>query len=289
IDSLHADVVSMVVMRPSQAVPDMRVDDYIKPYEGNWLRKIVLSDLRPYRHIMTASFVVNILALAGILFSRQVYDRVVPAQSYPTLYVLFGGVLIALFFAFLMRHARMRIIDVMGKRADIRMSDLVFGHALRTKNSARPKATGTFIAQLRELEHVREVLTSTTISALADMPFFLLFCWIFWYLAGPLVWVPFAALILLIVPSLLAQRKLRRLAQSNMREASLRHALLMEAVQGSEDIKTLQAEQRFQNQWNEYNASCAEGGLRLRSVLNTLNAWVQTVQGSAFAVVVFFG
>src|SRR5690606_40654311 len=106
IDSLHADVVSMVVMRPSQAVPDMRVDDYIKPYEGNWLRKIVLSDLRPYRHIMTASFVVNILALAGILFSRQVYDRVVPAQSYPTLYVLFGGVLIALFFAFLMRHAR---------------------------------------------------------------------------------------------------------------------------------------------------------------------------------------
>lgn len=289
IESLQADVVSMVVMRPAQAVPDMRVDDYIKPYERNWLRKIVLSDLRPYRHIMTASFVVNILALAGILFSRQVYDRVVPAQSYPTLYVLFGGVLIALFFAFLLRHARMRIIDVMGKRADIRMSDLMFGHALRTKNSARPKATGTFIAQLRELEHVREVMTSTTIAALADMPFFFFFCWIFWYLAGPLVWIPVAAFVFLVVPSLFAQRKLRELAQASMRENSLRNALLVEAVQGNEDIKVLQAEQRFQNQWNHYNAVSAEVSLKLRSVLNTLNAWVQTVQSSAFAVVVFFG
>lgn len=289
IDVLKADVVSMLVMRPAQSVPDMRVDDYIKPYEKNWLRKILLGDLRPYRHIMIASFAINVLALAGILFSRQVYDRVVPAQSYPTLYVLFGGVLIALIFAFFMRRARMRITDVLGKRADIRMSDVVFGHALRTKNSARPKATGTFIAQLRELEHVREVMTSTTISALADMPFFFFFCWIFWYLAGPLVWIPFAALVLLVVPSLFAQRKLRELAQASMRENSLRNALLVEAVQGNEDIKVLQAEQRFQNQWNHYNAVSAEVGLKLRSVLNTLNAWVQTVQGGAFAVVVFFG
>ena len=289
LDVLKNEVDSMVVMRPTQSAPDVRVDDYIKPYQHNWLWKIIAGDLKPYTHIMIASFVVNLLALAGIIFSRQVYDRVIPAQSYPTLYVLFGGVLLALLFAFIMRWARTHITDVLGKRADIRMSDLVFGHALRVKGSAKPKATGTFIAQLRELEHVREVLTSTTISALADMPFFFLFCWIFWYFAGPLVWIPVAAFILLLVPSLLSQRKLRRLAQTNMREASLRHALLMEAVQGSEDIKTLQAEQRFQNQWNEYNASCAEGGLQLRSVLNTLNGWVQTVQGSAFAVVVFFG
>ncbi len=287
--ALKDELASLIVMRPTQSAPDSRVDDYIKPYAPNWLWKIILGDLRPYRHIMVASFVVNLLALAGIVFSRQVYDRVVPAQSYPTLYVLFGGVMVALFFAFMMRLARMHITDALGKRADIRMSDVVFGHALRVKSLARPKATGTFIAQLRELEQVREVMTSTTIAALADMPFFFLFCWIFWYFSGSLVWIPFAALVLLVVPSLLAQRKLRALAQANMRENSLRHALLLEAVQGNEDIKTLQAEQRFQNQWNQYNAVCAEGGLRLRSVLNTLNAWVQTVQGGAFAVVVFFG
>src|SRR5690606_6772197 len=58
---------------------------------------------------------------------------------------------------------------------------------------------------------------------------------------------------------------------------------------GIEDIKLLQAEPRFQNQWNHYNASEAESGLRLRRLIHDLNNWSQTVQGGAFAVVVFFG
>ncbi len=33
-------------------------------------------------------FLINVLSLAGIVFSMRVYDRVIPAQSYPTLYVL---------------------------------------------------------------------------------------------------------------------------------------------------------------------------------------------------------
>src|SRR5690606_29291548 len=126
--------------------------------------------------------------------------------------------------------------------------------ALRVTNADRPKATGTFIAQLRELEHVREVMTSTTISALADMPFFFFFCVVFWYIAPSLAWIPLVALVLLVVPSVLAQRRLRELAQSSMRENSLRNALLVEAIQGNEDIKLLQAESRFQNHWNHYTA-----------------------------------
>ncbi len=39
-------------------------------------------------------------------FSMQVYDRVVPAQSYPTLWVLFAGVMMAILFEFCMRMVR---------------------------------------------------------------------------------------------------------------------------------------------------------------------------------------
>src|SRR5690606_10188820 len=138
-------------------------------------------------------------------------------------------------------------------------------------------------------EPVRDMLTSTTVTVMADLPFFLLFCFIFWYIAGTLVWVPLAAFVLLLVPSLLAQRTLRALAQESMRESSLRNAMLVEAVQGIEDIKLLQAEPGFQNQWNHYNAVNADSSLRMRTLLNRLNNWTQTVQGGAFAFVVFFG
>lgn len=78
-------------------------------------------------------------------------------------------------FEFTLRVSRVYLSDIIGKRADLRVSDRVFGHALRIKNKDRSKSTGSFISQIRELEGVRELVTSTTISAIADFPFFFLF------------------------------------------------------------------------------------------------------------------
>ncbi|MDI3202892.1 type I secretion system permease/ATPase [Pseudomonas shahriarae] len=278
-----------VILRPMSAVRDTRVDDYIKPYEKDWFKGIVLRDMRPYGYVMLASLVTSVLGLAGVLFSMQVYDRVIPAESMPTLYVLFGGVMLALVFDFIMRITRVRITDMLGKRADMRVSDLVFGHAIRLRNSARPKSTGSFISQLKELEQLRELITSSTATALADLPFFLLFLVIYWLIAGPLVAVPMVAVLFLVVPGVLSQKKLAVLANQSMRESSLRSAMLVETIQGLDDIKALQAEQRFEHQWNHYNATCGDASLRLRMLTNKLMAWTNNVQGSVFAVVVVFG
>jgi ATP-binding cassette subfamily C protein LapB len=286
---LVASARKALILRPVQMARDSRVDDYIKPYEKSWFRNIVLRDMRPYGHVMLASLAANVLGLAGVLFSMQVYDRVIPAESMPTLYVLFGGVMLALLFDFVLRVMRVRITDLLGKRADMRVSDLVFGHAIRLRNSARPKSTGSFISQLRELEQLRELITSSTASAVADLPFFLMFVVIYWFIAGPLVAVPLAAVLLLVIPGLLSQRKLARLANQSMRESSLRSAMLVETVQGLDDIKMLQAEQRFQQQWNHYNATAAEASLRSRTLTSGLVTWTQSVQGGVFAVVVVFG
>ncbi|PRY93413.1 ATP-binding cassette subfamily C protein LapB [Hasllibacter halocynthiae] len=277
------------VLRPAAAARDSRVEDYARPWRPDWLREIVLADLAPYRAVMAASLVTNLLAMAGILFSMQVYDRVVPSQSMPTLHVLFGGVAIAVLLGFSMKVARSRITDAAGRAADLRISDRVFGHALRVRNTARPRATGTFIAQIRELEHVREMMASTTVTAMADLPFFFLFCALFYHIAGGLVWIPIAAMALLIGPGLLAQNKLRRLAEASAREGALRGAMLVEAIQGLDDIKSLQAEARFQDQWNHYTEVTSGASIRLRDLVSRLSSWAQTVQGGVFVLVVYFG
>ncbi len=279
----------LFVLRPASETADRRIDSYIAPYRRNWLRRIVLADMRPYRAVMVAAFLTNLLALAGILFSMQVYDRVVPGQSYNTLYVLFAGVMMATFFGLVIRILRNRITDSVGKTADLRMSDQVFGHALRVRNMARPRATGVFISQVRELESVRDMLTSTTVAAIADVPFFLLFCVLFYYIAGNLVWIPVIAAVALILPGLFAQKQLRRLAEANMRESTLRSAMLVEAIQGLDDIKSLQAESRFQTHWNHYNEETATSSMALRDLVGRLTAWAQTVQGGVFTVVVCVG
>ena len=117
--------------------------------------------------------------------------------------MLAGGVLLAAIFEFSIRVARIYLSDIIGKRADLKISDRVFGHALRIKNKDRSKSTGTFISQIRELEGVRELVTSTTISAVADLPFFLLFLGIFWLIGGDLFWVMLAVVPLMILPGIL--------------------------------------------------------------------------------------
>ncbi|MDY0959010.1 type I secretion system permease/ATPase [Sphingomonas sp. CFBP8993] len=278
-----------VVPRPARSAADIRVDSYIRPFEDHWLRRLLLQDMKGYGHVATASVVTNLLGLAGVLFSMQVYDRVIPAQSMPTLYILFIGVILATGFDFVLRRLRVGITDILGKRADLRLSDVVFGHALRVRNRARPTSTGTFIAQLRDLDQVRDMLTSTTVAAVADLPFFLLFLVILGFIGGWLVLVPVVALVALLLPSLLAQRRLRGYATESMRETSLRNALLVEAVQGIEDIKTLQAEERFQRQWNHCNAVAGEAQLRLRGLTASLSTWAQSVQNAVYATVIFVG
>lgn len=286
---IKQQVKRVLILRPETSVADARVDEYIKPYQKNWFWSIILKDWRRYSDIMLASLVANVLALSAILFSMQVYDRVIPAQSIPTLWVLAGGVLIAIIFEFILRVARIHVSDIIGKRADLRVSDRVFGHALRIRNSARSKSTGTFISQIRELEGVRELVTSTTIGALADLPFFFLFLVIFWIIGGPLVFIILMALPLIIIPGLLIQKPLARLSNEGMRESSIRNALLVEAVQGIEDIKLLRAEPRFQNQWNHLNEVTADISKRQRFISGLLLTWTQELQTIMYALVVLVG
>ncbi|WP_104499061.1 type I secretion system permease/ATPase [Acinetobacter indicus] len=288
-DALAEHVRHVYILRPEKSVPDARVDEYVKPYEDNWFWSIVLRDWKRYIDVMFASLMANILALATILFSMNVYDRVIPAQSVPTLWVLAGGVLIAAIFEFSLRVARIYLSDIVGKRADLRISDRVYGHALRIKNSERSKSTGTFISQIRELEGVRELVTSTTISAIADLPFFLLFLGVFWVIGGNLFWVMLIVVPLMIIPGILAQKPLAKLANEGMREGAIRNAMLVESVQGIEDIKLLRAEARFQNQWNHMNEVSADIAMRQRKIVGVMTAWTQKIQGLTFAIVVLVG
>ncbi|HEX5381984.1 MAG TPA: ATP-binding cassette domain-containing protein, partial [Acinetobacter sp.] len=94
---------------------------------------------------------------------------------------------------------------------------------------------------------------------------------------------------LMIVPGILIQKPLAKLASEGMREGAIRNAILVEAVQGIEDIKLLRAESRFQNQWNHMNEAAADISMRQRKLVGVVGAWTQKVQGLTFAIVVLVG
>ncbi|KRW57859.1 type I secretion system permease/ATPase [Pseudomonas sp. TTU2014-080ASC] len=279
----------VAIARPEAAIRDARIDQYMKPYKEDWFWKILFADWRRFVEISVASLLVNILALAVVLFSMQVYDRVVPAKSESTLWVLFFGVMLAITFEFFLRVARGQISDALGKHADLRISDVVFGRMMKVRSEYGSKSAGGFIAQIRELEQLRELITSATIGSMADLPFVLLFIVILYFSGGPVVYVALAALPLFIVPTWLSQKTLARLSRESMRVAAIRNALLVEAVEGRDDIKQLRAEPRFQSQWTELTAEHAKLSMKQRSAVNWLLTWAQELQGAVYAGVILVG
>ena len=277
------------IMSKPKAKVDRRVVEGLPENQKHWLFSTLWRYRRYYRSAAIASVLVNVLALASIFFTMNVYDRVIPNQAFVTLWSLAIGVTVAMLFEAVTRYVRAHLLDTAGKKADLIVGSLLFRQALSVRMENKPQSSGTFANQLREFESVREFVSSATLAALADLPFFLLFTVILWMIGGPLVFVVLLAIPLLLIPGLLIQKPLAKLASEGMRESAVRNASLVEAVESLEDIKLMRAEQRFQNQWNHCNEVSADISMRQRFLTSLLMTWTQEVQSIVYAIVLLVG
>lgn len=279
----------VLLLHVRETIRDTRLDQYLRERPKSWLTGVFSSNWRVICELGLGSLFGNLLAIGTALFAMQVWDRVVPARSTNTLWVLASGVALALLLEFLIRTARVAIADHFGKQADLRLSAMFFSRVMDIRNDARPRSPGTLISQLRDLEQLRELLTSSTLGLLIDLPFVLTFLFIIWFIGGYLALVPLIAVPLLIVPGLLAQIPLARLSNEGLTESALRNAILMESIYRIEDIKILQAEPRFRSLWNNANTVSADINLKQRRVGALLVNFSQMVQQMAYVGVIIVG
>ena len=118
-----------------------------------------------------AAAVSNFLGLSTSLFIMVVYDRVVPNQAIESLIALTIGVLIALGFDFLIKSVRASFIDRAGKKADARMSRLIFDQLMSMNLASKSAKSGALASTVREFESLRDFFTSATLVAVVDLPF----------------------------------------------------------------------------------------------------------------------
>ncbi len=241
-----------------------------------------------YSHVLLASILINCFAIASPLFIMNVYDRVVPNNAIETLWVLALGVAIVFVFEFVMRNLRTYFVDVAGKNADVIIASRLLEHLMATRLDSRPPSTGAMANNLREFESLREFFTSGTVVTLVDLPFIFLFLGVIWLVAGPIAFVPLAAVPLVILIGTVLQFPLRSVIEKTQRESNQKHALLVETIDGLETIKASAAEGKVQRSWERFVGLTAEssGKARFLSGLATTFAQV-SIQMSTVAVVVF--
>src|SRR6476660_9568647 len=131
------------------------------------------------------SCMLNLLYLTGSIFMLEVYDRVLPSRSVPT---LVGLVILAAFLYTaqgVLDMRRSRILGRIGTSLDEAMNERVFETVVRLPLLVGNRNEG--LQPLRDLDNVRSFLVSMGPGAFFDLPwlpFYLAICFMFHWLLG---------------------------------------------------------------------------------------------------------
>ncbi|MBY7801411.1 ATP-binding cassette domain-containing protein, partial [Vibrio fluvialis] len=171
----------------------------------------------------------------------------------------------------------------------ILISSKLFAKVMGIRMESRPPSVGAFARHLQEFESIREFFTSATIASLIDLPFALLFLTLIWLMAGNLVLVPVAGVVILIVYSLLIQAPLRRAIEEGSRLASQKYANLIESLAGLETLKLFGAQSQFQYRWEEAVAHMANWNIKSRRITDGIQNTAGFVQQSSNVGMIILG
>lgn len=233
-----------------------------------------------YYDAMVATVVANLLTLATVFFTMNVFNRVIPAKAYISLWTLTIGVLIAMLLEFGMRLLKARLVDQGGKKADLAINATLLREIMAVRLEHRPQSIGIFASSMRDFEALRDFFSSSLFVAIADLPFIIMFLALIWVIGGPIVWIPLAIIPILLIIIFLIQRPMMHAMRRNMREAGERQSVLMEAMLNLEMLKAHNAEGYLQRRWENANIASSESYMDIRH----RSAWVTGVTTSLLQV-----
>ncbi len=233
---------------------------------SHWLWGTVRRFVPYYRGALLAAMLSNVLMLVTALSTSVIYDKVIPHQAYVTLWALAAASGLALAFDMMARQLRAYLIDMAGRKADLIVGSMLFRQTLALRMEHRPPSAGAYAHTLAQVEQMRDFFASATLSAVSDLPFILVFVAMVFVVGGPLGWVLVVCIPVLVLVSVAIQSSLRRAMSNNMQQLADLNGVMVEAVDGLEDVKAAGAQGRFLRRYEESTAAAAAAALKSRSI-----------------------
>ncbi|MBO1017802.1 type I secretion system permease/ATPase [Achromobacter sp. SD115] len=286
---LSAQYTGLVCFVRPQFRFDARAPEVAKVRERHWFWAAIMENRRMYRDALIAALLINIFAMAMPLFTMNVYDRVVPNNAVETLWVLAIGITLVVIFNMILSTARSHVVDSASKRVDVRLSAQIMERVLDLRMEGRPVSVGSFAANLRSFESIRDFIASATITTLVDLPFILLFLLALAWISPWMILPPLVAIVLILLVSLAAQARMESLTMASFQASSQRNATLVEALTGLESVKTLNAQGSIQRNWERATEFIALTGGKLKLISSSTVGFVQAVQQLVSISVVIIG
>jgi len=279
-EELQSEYNSHIIVAKPEFKFDDRAERRLKLEGEHWFWGTLSLSRNIYRDVLVASVLINLFALAMPMFTRNVYDRVVPNNAIDTMWALAIGAFIVFTFDVVLKILRSHFIDLAGKKSDLLLSSELFSRVLGMRLEGQPASVGSFSRSVQDFETIRDFITSVSISAMVDLPFAIIFLVVIGMFAGPLVWVPIAGIVVLLITSIVLQPMIKSTIEKSGRASTQKNAMLVESLAGIESVKTTGSESQLQAKWENAVSHIADWNMKGRYYSNlagSIGAYVTQV------------
>lgn len=267
-----------------------RVAGAARAFDISWFIPALVKYRRLLRDVLVASFFIQILALITPLFFQVVIDKVLVHKGITTLEVLAIGLLVVSLFDVMMGGLRTYLFSHTTSRVDAELGSKLFSHLTHLPLAYfQARRVGDSVARVRELETIREFLTSSAQTVVLDLFFAVVFLAVMWLYSPALLLVvlitlPLYAIVVAVVGPMLR----RRLDEKFIRGAE-NQSFLVEAVTGVETLKAMAVEPQMQNRWERQLAGYIQSSFKARMIANWGSQAIQLIHKLATVALLFFG
>jgi subfamily B ATP-binding cassette protein HlyB/CyaB len=267
-----------------------RLTDLTRRFDVTWF----LGAIHKYRgllsEVLVASFFLQLFALISPVFFQVVIDKVLVHRSMSTLDVLVIGLIAIATFETVLGILRTYVFSHTTNRIDVELGARLFRHLLALPIAYfQARRVGDSVARVRELENIRNFLTSSALTLVIDLFFTFVFLAVMFFYSPLLTWIVLASLPVYVAISAGATPLFRRRLDEKFQRGAENQAFLVECVAGAETLKAMAIEPQMQRRWEEQLAGYVAASFRVISLGNTTSQIVQFINKLVMAGILYFG
>ena len=264
--------------------------DLTRRFDVTWF----LSAIHKYRkllgEVVVASFFLQLFALVSPIFFQVVIDKVLVHRSMTTLDVLVFGLVAISIFETVLGILRTYLFSHTTNRIDVELGARLFRHLVALPiGYFQARRVGDSVARVRELENIRNFLTSSALTLVIDLFFTFVFLAVMLIYSPALTAIVVAAFPFYIGISAGLTPLFRRRLDEKFRRGAENQAFLVESVAGVETLKSMAIEPQMQRRWEEQLAGYVASSFRVLSLSNIASQSVQLISKLVTAATLFYG
>ena len=301
----------MLIQNPAAAAPEaLGADAFAERWSGRILliaRRAALSDpygrfgvgwfldaiqkyRQPLTEVLIGSFFVQLFALLTPLFFQVIIDKVFVHRGLSTLEVLALGLIILSVFEVVLGGLRTYVLAHTSNRIDVELGARLFRHLFALPLAYfHARRVGDTIARVRELDNIRQFLTSAALTLALDLFFALLFLIVLFIYSPLLTLIVALSLPCYLLLSVGVTPSFRARLNERFRRGSENQSFLVEAVSGVETVKSMALEPVMQRRWEEQLAAYVSASFRVITLGTTASQTAAMINKITTVLILFFG